>query len=84
MDWQHGDGNGGAGSGYGYDYGTGEGNVVMAAAMAAMADLVATGRNHGVTRVAVIERGRIGGGNPGRNTTIVRSNLHRVRALNTK
>jgi sarcosine oxidase subunit beta len=31
-------------------------------------------RNHGVTRVAVIERGWIGGGNTGRNTTIVRSN----------
>jgi len=31
-------------------------------------------KNHGVTRVAVIERGWIGGGNTGRNTTIVRSN----------
>jgi len=31
-------------------------------------------RNHGVTNVAVLERGWIGGGNTGRNTTIVRSN----------
>ena len=31
-------------------------------------------RNHGLTNVAVIEKGWIGGGNTGRNTTIVRSN----------
>jgi sarcosine oxidase, subunit beta len=31
-------------------------------------------KNHHVTRVAVLERGWIGGGNTGRNTTIVRSN----------
>src|SRR5712671_6947750 len=31
-------------------------------------------KNHGITRVAVVERGWIGGGNTGRNTTIVRSN----------
>lgn len=31
-------------------------------------------RYHGVTRVAVLEKGWIGGGNTGRNTTIVRSN----------
>jgi sarcosine oxidase subunit beta len=31
-------------------------------------------RNHGVRDVAVIERGWLGGGNTGRNTTIVRSN----------
>jgi sarcosine oxidase subunit beta len=31
-------------------------------------------KNHGITDVAVIERGWIGGGNTGRNTTIVRSN----------
>jgi sarcosine oxidase, subunit beta len=31
-------------------------------------------KNHGVTNVAVVERGWIGGGNTGRNTTIVRSN----------
>jgi sarcosine oxidase subunit beta len=31
-------------------------------------------KNHGVTRVALVERGWIGGGNAGRNTTIIRSN----------
>ncbi|MGE0805539.1 MAG: sarcosine oxidase subunit beta family protein [Burkholderiaceae bacterium] len=31
-------------------------------------------RNHGVRSVAVLEKGWIGGGNTGRNTTIVRSN----------
>ncbi len=31
-------------------------------------------KNHGITNVAVIESGWIGGGNTGRNTTIVRSN----------
>ena len=29
---------------------------------------------HGITNVAVLEKGWIGGGNTGRNTTIVRSN----------
>ena len=33
-------------------------------------------RNHGITNVAVIEKGYIGGGNTGRNTTIVRSNYY--------
>ncbi len=31
-------------------------------------------RNHGITNVAVLEKGYIGSGNVGRNTTIVRSN----------
>ncbi len=31
-------------------------------------------KNHGMTNIAVVERGWIGGGNTGRNTTIVRSN----------
>ncbi len=31
-------------------------------------------RNHGITNVAILEKGWIGGGNTGRNTTIVRSN----------
>jgi sarcosine oxidase subunit beta len=31
-------------------------------------------KNHGLTQVAVLERGWLGGGNTGRNTTIVRSN----------
>src|SRR3546814_13274954 len=31
-------------------------------------------KNHGITRVAVLEKGWLGSGNIGRNTTIVRSN----------
>jgi sarcosine oxidase subunit beta len=31
-------------------------------------------KNHGITNVALIERGWLGGGNTGRNTTIIRSN----------
>src|SRR3954470_211986 len=33
-------------------------------------------KNHGVNNVAVIEKGWLGGGNTGRNTTIVRSNYY--------
>jgi sarcosine oxidase subunit beta len=32
------------------------------------------GKDHGITNVCVLEKGYIGGGNTGRNTTIVRSN----------
>jgi sarcosine oxidase subunit beta len=32
------------------------------------------GRDHGITRVAVLEQGYLGGGNTGRNTAIIRSN----------
>ena len=31
-------------------------------------------RDHGINNVAVLEKGYIGGGNTGRNTTIIRSN----------
>ena len=31
-------------------------------------------KEHGVTNVAVLEKGWLGGGNTGRNTTIIRSN----------
>src|SRR5258707_10892324 len=38
-------------------------------------------KNHGITNVAVLEKGWLGGGNTGRNTTIVRSNyLHKATA----
>ena len=33
-------------------------------------------KNHGVTNVALLEKGWIGGGNTGRNTTVVRSNYY--------
>lgn len=32
------------------------------------------GRNHGIRSVAIIEKGWLGGGNTGRNTTVIRSN----------
>jgi hypothetical protein len=35
---------------------------------------ITSARNHGITNVAVIEKGWLGGGNTGRNTTIIRSN----------
>ena len=31
-------------------------------------------KNHGMTNIAVLEKGYLGGGNVGRNTTIVRGN----------
>ena len=31
-------------------------------------------KNHGIGNIAVLEKGYLGGGNTGRNTTIVRSN----------
>ena len=31
-------------------------------------------KDHGLTNIAVLEKGWIGGGNTGRNTTIIRSN----------
>ena len=37
-------------------------------------------KNHGITNVAVVEKGWLGGGNTGRNTTIVRSNYLRDEA----
>lgn len=33
-------------------------------------------KNHGVKRVAVLEKGWLGGGNTGRNTTVIRSNYY--------
>src|SRR5437016_9709171 len=33
-------------------------------------------KEHGIRNVAVLEKGWLGGGNTGRNTTIVRSNYH--------
>jgi len=39
-------------------------------------------KEHGITDVAVVEKGYLGGGNTGRNTTIVRSNYLRDEASN--
>ena len=39
-------------------------------------------KNHGVRNVAVLEKGWIGGGNSGRNTTVVRSNYYYPESAN--
>jgi sarcosine oxidase subunit beta len=51
-----------------YDY------VVIGGGGHGLATAYYLARNHGRTRVCVIEKGWLGGGNTGRNTTVVRSN----------
>ncbi|MFI0396903.1 sarcosine oxidase subunit beta family protein [Paracoccus jiaweipingae] len=48
--------------------------VVIGAGGHGLATAYYLGRNHGITNVAVLEKGWLGGGNTGRNTTIIRSN----------
>jgi sarcosine oxidase subunit beta len=48
--------------------------VVVGAGGHGLATAYYLGRNHGITNVAVLEKGWLGGGNTGRNTTIIRSN----------
>jgi sarcosine oxidase subunit beta len=48
--------------------------VIVGAGGHGLATAYYLAKNHGVTNVAVLERGWLGGGNTGRNTTIVRSN----------
>ena len=48
--------------------------VIVGAGGHGLATAYYLGRNHGLTNVAVIEKGWMGGGNTGRNTTIIRSN----------
>ena len=48
--------------------------VVVGAGGHGLATAYWLGRNHGITDVAVLEKGWLGGGNTGRNTTIIRSN----------
>ncbi|MCR9150415.1 MAG: sarcosine oxidase subunit beta family protein [Rhodobacteraceae bacterium] len=48
--------------------------IVVGAGGHGLASAYYLGRNHGITNVAVIEKGWLGGGNTGRNTTIIRSN----------
>ena len=38
-------------------------------------------RNHGITNVAVLEKGWLGGGNSGRNTAVIRSNYLRDQSI---
>jgi sarcosine oxidase subunit beta len=51
--------------------------VIIGAGGHGLATAYYLGKNHGITNVAVIEKGWLGGGNTGRNTTIIRSNYLR-------
>ena len=48
--------------------------VIVGAGGHGLATAYYLAREHGVRNVAVLERGWLGGGNTGRNTTIIRSN----------
>jgi sarcosine oxidase subunit beta len=48
--------------------------VIVGAGGHGLASAYYLAKNHGITNVAVIEKGWLGGGNTGRNTTIIRSN----------
>lgn len=48
--------------------------VIVGAGGHGLATAYYLGRNHGIRNVAVLEKGWLGGGNTGRNTTIIRSN----------
>ena len=48
--------------------------VIVGAGGHGLATAYYLAKNHGVTNVAVVEKGWLGGGNTGRNTTIIRSN----------
>ena len=48
--------------------------VIVGAGGHGLATAYYLGRNHGIFNVAILEKGWLGGGNTGRNTTIIRSN----------
>ena len=48
--------------------------IIIGAGGHGLATAYFLGREHGITNVAVLEKGWLGGGNTGRNTTIIRSN----------
>ena len=48
--------------------------VIIGAGGHGLASAYYLARDHGITNIAVLEKGYIGGGNTGRNTTIIRSN----------
>jgi len=48
--------------------------VIIGAGGHGLASAYYLARDHGITDIAVLEKGYIGGGNTGRNTTIIRSN----------
>ena len=48
--------------------------IIVGAGGHGLATAFYLGKNFGITNVAIIEKGWLGGGNTGRNTTIIRSN----------
>ena len=48
--------------------------IIIGAGGHGLATAYYLGKNHGIRNVAIIEKGWLGGGNTGRNTTIIRSN----------
>ncbi|WP_028031879.1 sarcosine oxidase subunit beta family protein [Gemmobacter nectariphilus] len=48
--------------------------VIVGAGGHGLATAYYLAKNHGITNIAVLEKGWLGGGNTGRNTTIIRSN----------
>ena len=48
--------------------------VIVGAGLHGLATAYYLAKNHGQRNIAVLEKGWLGGGNAGRNTTIVRSN----------
>ena len=48
--------------------------IIVGAGGHGLATAYYLGKNFGITNVAIIEKGWLGGGNTGRNTTIIRSN----------
>ena len=48
--------------------------IIIGAGGHGLATAYYLGKNHGITNVAILEKGWLGGGNTGRNTTIIRSN----------
>ncbi len=54
--------------------------VIVGAGGHGLATAYYLAKEHGVRRIAVLEKGWLGGGNTGRNTTIIRSNYLQTRA----
>ena len=50
--------------------------IIIGAGGHGLASAFYLAKNHGIKNIAVLEKGYLGGGNTGRNTTIVRSKLH--------
>jgi sarcosine oxidase subunit beta len=53
--------------------------IIIGAGGHGLATAYYLGKNHGIKNVAILEKGWLGGGNTGRNTTIIRSNYFKIR-----